>query len=49
MRVTDIAESAKAQQVPEPGFGAGLAAGLAGLLAARTRRQRRTNAGQRRP
>jgi len=40
MRVTHVAESAAAQQVPEPGFGAGLAAGLAALLAARKRRER---------
>lgn len=41
MRVTDVAESAAAQQVPQPGFGAGLAAGIAGLLAARTRREQK--------
>ena len=41
MTVTDVAPSALSHQtVPEPGFGAGLAAGLAGLLVARTHRNR---------
>jgi len=41
MTIADVAPSALAQAVPEPGFGAGLAAGFAGLLAlARGRRRR---------
>ncbi|MDG2335063.1 MAG: PEP-CTERM sorting domain-containing protein, partial [Myxococcota bacterium] len=38
MTVTDVADTAT-QAVPEPGFGAGLAAGLAGLLALGRRRR----------
>ena len=42
MTVTDIAPTALSNQmVPEPGFGAGLAAGLAGLLVARRHRSRK--------
>ncbi|MCS5636660.1 MAG: PEP-CTERM sorting domain-containing protein, partial [Myxococcota bacterium] len=42
MTVTDAAPSALSNQVvPEPGFGAGLAAGLAGLLVARRHRSRK--------
>ena len=38
MTVTDVADTAT-QAVPEPGFGAGLAAGLAGLIALMRRRR----------